>query len=192
MTWSHTSRGRALDLLEPQPDDVDLDEIATALGNQCRYAGCVRRFYSVAEHSWHIAAWLNSYGVQREVVLGGLLHDAAEAYTGDLIWPVQQVLWQAAPSAKLAWRGMQQRLETLIAVEVGIKPAWLHHSLVREADERILLDERAALLPTPGPRPWLADMEGLEPLGVQIYGWRPEVAASQWRALLRHLIGRRA
>lgn len=56
--WTHTSRGRAFDLLSPSPVDVDVEEVARALGFLCRYAGGVSRYYSVAEHSVLICDWL--------------------------------------------------------------------------------------------------------------------------------------
>jgi hypothetical protein len=179
MTWTHTSRGRALDLLDPQPDDVDLAEIALALGNQCRYNGCVLRFYSVAEHSVLISEALERGGCARELQLGGLLHDAAEAYTGDITWPMQAVLFDGeyGRQPRLRYKAVQSRLGALIAAKAGIDPCYLHDDLVRHADLRILLDEREVLL-AGRPRPW--DIEGLAPLGVTITGWLPDEARQRW------------
>lgn len=186
MTWTHTSRGRALDLINPQPDDVDLDEVARSLGNQCRYNGCVRRFYSVAEHSVLIARWLRDQGESPEVVLGGLLHDGAEAYTGDITWPVQAVLFAplggpqgvASNTVRDRYKVIQARLDDLIANAAGLNANWLHVQAVKTADLRILLDERAVLLTEPPPLPWAVEAElGLRPLGVEIRCWSPEEAA---------------
>lgn len=177
MTWTHTMRGRALDLLDPKPEDISLREIARALAQQCRYAGNVNRYYSVAEHSIHIAAWLQDQGADRDLVLAGLLHDAAEAYTGDITWPMQAVLWEAAPEARDAYSAVQGRLDRLIAELAGIPAALLHDTAVKTADMRILLDERSALLGGPPPRPWVVESElGLKPLGRQILSMPPDVA----------------
>jgi hypothetical protein len=178
MTWTHTSRGRALDLLNPVEGDVNLDEIAQALSQQCRYAGCIKRFYSVAEHSVLIAKAIDrDHPGRPDLVLAGLLHDGAEAYTGDITWPMQQVLWGASPAAREAYKAVQMRLDALICGLVGLDPALLHDPLVREYDLRILLDERAVLLEG---RPAAWDVERLQPLGVPVEGWIPGRAYIEW------------
>lgn len=186
MTWTHTSRGRALDLLAPTIDDVDLREIAGALGRQCRYNGCVSRFYSVAEHSVLIAQHLSREGHPRDVVIAGLLHDAAEAYTGDLTWPVQEVLWAVAPEARRAYKAVQRGLDALICQHARIDPDLLYCDEVKARDLRILLDEREALLHG-RPRQWFVDGPGWEPLGVTIIGLSPMDAACAFRDALEWL-----
>ena len=190
MTWTHTTRGRALDLLNPRKEDISINEIAAALGNQCRYAGGVSKFYSVAEHSVLIAQWLRAQEHGPWTQMGGLLHDAAEAYTGDITWPMQQVLFgdhgpddaanEAGRVVRARYKRTQYLLDELIANEAGIASAWLHVVAVRDADLRILLDERAALLTEPPPRPWPIEEDGAKPLGVKISGWKPKHASAKW------------
>lgn len=176
--WTHTSRGRALDLIDPHLDDVDLVEVGMALGRQCRYNGCTTRYYSVAEHSVLISRALERDGHPPLVQLAGLLHDAAEAYTGDITWPVQQVLWGASVGARAAYEAMRRRLDELICQHAHAA-RWdeladlLHRDPVRTYDLRILLDERDHVL-TGRPRPWAVEEQGLTPLGVVIEGWAPE------------------
>lgn len=178
MTWTHTSRGRALDLLDPKPGDVDLGEIGQSLAQQCRYNGCVRRFYSVAEHSVLISRWLfATFPEVPQLRIAGLLHDAAEAYTGDITYPMQVVLWASAPEAREAYKQVQARLDALICGPLDFSPEWLHCPEVRNADLRILLDEREALL-LGRPKPW--DVEDMGPLGVTIEGWSPSYAFLTW------------
>ena len=57
--------------LEPRVEDIHIEDIARALANICRYAGHVRHFYSVAEHSFRVCD-----KVSRENALWALLHDA--------------------------------------------------------------------------------------------------------------------
>ena len=82
--WIGTFSGRRMDLSNPDPAQVDLADIARALGNQCRYTGHVRHHYSVAEHCLHVADL-----VPDEYKLAALLHDAQEAYITDLSTPVK-------------------------------------------------------------------------------------------------------
>lgn len=67
---------------------VSIVDIAHSLSLQCRYTGHVRKFYSVAEHCWRMSV-ANLHGT----VLSRLMHDAAEAYVGDIAAPFKQLLW---------------------------------------------------------------------------------------------------
>jgi len=82
-----TGSGRFFDLLAPEEYDYDIDEIATSLSNICRYTGHVTTFYSVAEHSV-----LVSRLVPTSFALCGLLHDASEAFVGDVSSPLKRLL----------------------------------------------------------------------------------------------------
>lgn len=70
-------------------DDIDLWDIATSLSRQCRYNGHVWGFLSVARHSIWVSECLGDHGHGPVVRLAGLLHDAAEAYLGDMIRPLK-------------------------------------------------------------------------------------------------------
>lgn len=87
MTYIRTHNGHTFRMAADaiSANRVDLDDIATSLAKQCRFNGHVPGFYSVAEHSVIV-----SYLVPPELALLGLLHDAAEAYLGDIISPVKQ------------------------------------------------------------------------------------------------------
>lgn len=87
MTYIRTHSGHTFEmsLLADNTRRICLDDIATSLAKQCRFNGHVPGFYSVAEHSVIV-----SYLVPPELALLGLLHDAAEAYLGDIVSPVKQ------------------------------------------------------------------------------------------------------
>lgn len=129
-----TATGRRLDPFAPRADDIDIVDIATALSNICRYGGHVRRFYSVAEHSLHVA-----WQLPRELRLDGLLHDAAEAYLGDIPRPIKKAAGLAG------WREAEAAVERAVAERFDIQ--YPMHPAVRAIDDRIILDEWAALKP---------------------------------------------
>lgn len=85
--YMYTVTGKQFNFIEPNVDDVDIKDIATGLSNICRYSGQLNTFYSVAQHSV-----LVSRVVSEEYALEALLHDASEAYIGDVITPVKQFL----------------------------------------------------------------------------------------------------
>lgn len=169
--WMQTHTGRAFWPLDPRAEDVDPLDIAHALSHLCRYGGHVKRFYSVAEHCWHI-----SQSVAPQHALWGLLHDASEAYLVDLPRPIKRSM----PSYIEAERRVQAVICERFGLDV-VEPAE-----VKAADSRILLDERAVLL-GPMPRPWAADLEQLTPLGVTIRAHEPKVAKSLYLSTLELL-----
>ena len=76
--------GREVNLKKLQPEDIDITDIAWGLGRTLRYGGHIREDFTVAHHSI-----IMSYCVSERYRLEALLHDAAEAYMGDMIWPVK-------------------------------------------------------------------------------------------------------
>lgn len=85
--WFMSASGRRFWPLDPRPADVHPGDIAHGLSMLCRFCGHVRSFYSVAQHSV-----LVSRVVHPRAALAGLLHDASEAYLGDLIRPIKRHL----------------------------------------------------------------------------------------------------
>lgn len=79
-----TYSGKPFYPTSPSVDDVDILDIAHSLSNLCRFNGHCWKFYSVAQHSVIV-----SRVCAKEYALDGLLHDATEAYIGDIIRPVK-------------------------------------------------------------------------------------------------------
>ena len=92
MTWIPTFSGRVFDLENPSADVVHIDDIAHALAYQCRFNGHCREFYSVAQHSVLVADIVAERGGKPGGELAALLHDAAEAYLGDIVAPLKHKL----------------------------------------------------------------------------------------------------
>ena len=81
--WMMLSNGKKFYPLEPDLELIDIEDIAISLSLICRYIGKTRSHYSVAEHSVYI-----SQIVSPENALWGLMHDAAEAFVGDMPYPI--------------------------------------------------------------------------------------------------------
>jgi hypothetical protein len=166
--WMALRSGGRYYPLEPRAEDIEPTDIAHALGMLCRYGGHVDRFYSVAEH-----CVLMSLSVPQEDALAALLHDATEAYVVDVPRPIKRLMPE--------YEVIEARVWSVIAERFGI-PATLPDS-VHAADNNILFDETAALLPT---ATWAAEL-GLSPIGVTITGWDPVTAESMYLMRLQEL-----
>ena len=171
-SWMQTFTGRQFFPLAPRADEVDPVDIAHALSMICRYGGHTTRFYSVAEH-----CVLMSHAVPKEHALAALLHDATEAYVGDMVRPLKHHMG--------AYRAIEHGVMFAIAVRFNLPSVEMPGS-VKDADNRILLDERAALLTEP-PVAWQQD--DLLPLGVNVSGWGPAYAEYQYTERLAELLG---
>lgn len=140
--------------LDPRPEDVHLEDIAHALGMQCRWGGHVYHFFSVAQHcvlvSKHCRQW----------PLKGLLHDAAEAYLVDVPTPIKKHLF--------GYTDIERTLLGVIGERFGLGGGLQDmHREVHNADGRALATEQRDLRPaydfwTPPLRPW---KEHIEPWG---------------------------
>lgn len=167
-SWLQTYTGLQFYPMDPDPGAVEIADIARALSMQCRYNGHVSEFYSVAEH-----CVLVSRLVPAEDALWGLLHDATEAYVGDMIRPLKNHM--------PAYREAEARVMAAISERFGLKGAM--PLSVKEADNRVLLDEKARLLGS-GPAPW--DVPG-EAYGIEIRAWSPAEAEAAYIARFEEL-----
>jgi 5'-deoxynucleotidase YfbR-like HD superfamily hydrolase len=108
-----TFTGR-VDPLNPVVDEINIEDIAHALSRQCRYNGHCVGFISVARHCIWVASHLETEGFDETVQLTGLLHDAAEAYLGDLVRPIKH------SEFGVAYLKVEAVLEEVIAEKFGI------------------------------------------------------------------------
>lgn len=136
LPYVETVSGKRLYFLNPQPDQIDINDIAHALSQQCRYAGHSRRFYSIAEHSGLVSKLL--IGTNQE--LAGLLHDAAEAYLSDIPAPVKQFCTE--------YQRIEEVLEEAIADKFGFE--YPLHPAVKHCDLVMLSTESHNLMPSQG------------------------------------------
>lgn len=129
--------GKMLDLSNPAYEDVDIDDIAHGLSNICRFNGSCPRFYSVAEHSI-----LVSMMVPKPMAAVALLHDAHEAYIGDIVTPVKEIIGSDRLSA------LKARLDDAIWSKL-LKPgaAPFHDMEIDIADRRMLQVEQSKFFP---------------------------------------------
>lgn len=186
--WMQTFTGKRFYPLSPKAEDVDPLDIAHALSMLCRYNGHIDRFYSVAEHCVLMARYVRAQTDDNQLALEALLHDGTEAYVGDMIRPLKHT------AEMKIFREVEDRVMNAIAERFGL-PLDEHGNhrkpdVVQDADTRILLTERSALMPNYHPSDrW--KMDGMEPLEVTIEAWSPERAEREYRWELQMLGGLR-
>ncbi|MGE4567897.1 MAG: hypothetical protein AB7C90_01770 [Bacteroidales bacterium] len=82
-----TASGQEINLFNPDPDKISIMDISASLSKICRFGGNINKFYSVAQHAC-LVAWL----APPQLSQAALMHDAAEAYCGDVIRPLKSML----------------------------------------------------------------------------------------------------
>ncbi len=130
--------GHYVDLANPTADMIDLESIAAALSKICRFGGHCPRFYSVAEHSALATQLAHEDGISDERLAAVFMHDAAEAYVGDMVKPLKITL----PDFALA----ESRIESAIAEHFGIDFG-RYADVIKHYDRAMLKAEKLAMWP---------------------------------------------
>jgi len=170
--WIQTYSGKQYWPIDPRPEDVNIEDVAHALSMLCRFGGHCLRFYSVAEHSVHIARWLLArHGAH--VALCGLLHDSTEAYVADVPSPTKPHLSGYKEIEARNWSEISWKFSLPLTIPREVK----------EADARILADEISQNM-APCIVPWSYEPA---PLGVSLEFWDPERAELEFLAAFREL-----
>jgi hypothetical protein len=136
-----TRTGKRFEPLSPDPALICIEDIAHALSHQCRFSGHTSRHYSVAEHSVRVAELLARWGYGIEMQIGGLLHDAYEAYAQDVASPIKHTP-EMAPYREIEAAGM-----VAIAKRFDLARGFDKSPPVVEADLTMLATEARDLMP---------------------------------------------
>jgi uncharacterized protein len=165
--WMQTYSGRKFYPLNPREQDIAIEDIAHALSLICRYGGHCLKFYSVAEHCVLMAA-----KALAPLKLTTLLHDASEAYLGDVIRPLKRNF--------TAYKAAEMAVEQVIASKFGTQ--FPLPKEVKALDEAILFDELEQNMSYP-PEPWHVT----KGLGVKLQFWKPIRAEAEFLKAFKDL-----
>lgn len=130
MSYITTYSGLDFNYLKPAVSSICIEDIAQALSHECRFAGHLPNFYSVAQH-----CWLISQIVPEEFALEALLHDATEAYCKDIPSPLKRLL----PD----YQAIELRVDSVVRETFGL-PAEMSE-VVHYCDLVMLATERQEL-----------------------------------------------
>jgi 5'-deoxynucleotidase YfbR-like HD superfamily hydrolase len=169
-----TYSGKMFNLIEPTPEMIDIRDIAHALANIGRFNGHTKQFYSVAQHCVIVSAL-----VPDDQKLAGLLHDATEAYLGDVTAPLKHQL--------PAYIELENKLAGVIAAKYGI-PAKKSDE-VHKADMIALVTEARDLMGTEENKEYW-DLP-YEPLQEAIIPWTTFDAESNFNLMFLNYLAER-
>ena len=178
--YLQTVSGRWVNPLDPDPEQFDIEDIARALGNLCRFGGHCRAFYSVAQHSVIVSELVQQRAGDVEDVFAALMHDASEAYLGDMPHPLKH----RSPLGA-AFKEAENRLEAALRAHFAIKADVPE---IKRADRALLATERRAFSAERWTWP---ELDGVEPLALELTAWPPETAAKAFLARYAELAAKR-
>lgn len=139
--WVQVYSGNKFYPNDPRAEDFSIVDIAHCLSMQCRFAGHIEEFYSVAEHSVNV-----SNLCLPENKLAGLLHDGSETFISDIVSPAKRQLPDYAV--------MEKRIQETVYTKFGLPVE--HNDDVKRADLIMLYTEARQLL-KPSPEQWMDD-----------------------------------
>lgn|SRR6185312_4619791 len=158
--WIITYTGKRFFPLDPRPDEICIEDIAHALSNVCRFGGHVRTFYSVAQHCVLAARYVDG---DLALKRWALLHDASEAYLGDMVKPLKNTMH--------AFEEVERNVMEVIARKFGLEP--FEPLEVIEIDRRLCVTEARDLI---GANVWWNPWLKIQPFPSSIVACTPQEA----------------
>lgn len=184
MSWILTHSGKPFDLLNATAAQINPLDIAHALSLICRFNGHCYRHYSVAQHSLLAADIVQSQGHGPEIQLLALLHDAPEAYIGDMTRPLKHHLRSQASGCMSDYDRVEAHLWQIICERFGLEPELT--DCIHDADMIALATEKRDLLPD-HPTAWDC-LHGITPHNSELPAWTPTQARQAFHDRLLDLL----
>ena len=178
--YLQTVSGRFVNPFDPDPEQLDIGDIARALANVCRFGGHCRSFYSVAQHSVIVSELVEQRGGDVEDVFAALMHDATEAYLGDMPHPIKH----RSPLGA-AFKEAEDHLEAVLRARFNIKAEVPE---IKKVDRALLATERKALS---GEGWHWPELDGVVPLEMELTAWPADEAARAFAARYAELEAKR-
>ena len=167
-----TFTGKMFDVFDPDPNQIDIFDIAHHLSLMTRFNGACKWFYSIAQHSINCSQRAADYHYPRpseeKLALALLMHDAAEAYVGDIVRPIKRKITDFSVVENGVMDAINTRFDLPPVAEIrGYKAA------IKEVDNRMLVTEKLQLM-DPNVRWAIEDI--FEPYDLELELWQPRAA----------------
>jgi 5'-deoxynucleotidase YfbR-like HD superfamily hydrolase len=181
-SWSQSYSGAMYWILDPVPEEVHLVDIVVGLVNASRYRGQTMFFYSVLTHCILVSRAVEKLALERgwskedaqEAALEGLMHDASEAYLGDVARPLKR------SKEMRGYCKVEALWEDVIRTRFRIRSSPESAKLVKECDNRVVLDEIHTFMRDPDMWKRNGRYLDLKPLGVEVPNWTKEQTMNEF------------
>lgn len=182
--WCQSFTGRKMHPLDPRPEDFVIEDIAHALSRVARFAGHTKGdlAYSVAQHSV-----LAARHVSPKAKLAALLHDASEAYTGDVPRPLKRHMHFDIDGEMVPFKVVEDRIQDAIHERFGVVVDDAILAEVKAIDEALLVTEARDLMAPLHPDWSLEWLRNRTPLAERIVPWSAETAKTAFLSVFRDL-----
>lgn len=170
MTKINTYYGKTIDYTNPDPEQIDIRDIAHNLSFENRFIGQTEKPYSVAQHCVLGSRVFEEMNMYRNAFMF-LLHDAAEAYVKDIPTPLKKLLGST-------YKDIEQRFTRAIMTKF-LLPV-IEDFGIKTMDLCMLAAEKEQLL-SPGTVPW-TQLESVRPMNVHIVPWSQPHAEREFLA----------
>jgi 5'-deoxynucleotidase YfbR-like HD superfamily hydrolase len=163
--WTGTNSGCKINLTKPDLDQINIEDIANALSKVCRFNGQLKTFYSVAQHSIHVAEMVPTH-----LKLTALLHDASEAYICDVPTPLKKMLGSV-------YTDIEDTLSEAIGLKFGVELVNLD-PLIKQADRIMVVSERDTF--QANPLKWGEEYENVLRFPGNLQAYSPDSAKTKF------------
>lgn len=176
--WVQTASGKKVFPMNPKPEDIEIEDIAHALSNICRFGGHCQSFYSVSQHSVLVSKCCDP----RDALIG-LLHDSPESLLVDLPRPIKHAMRKLGNTF---FDDCEAKLMAAIAKRFGLPPE-IPES-VHAADLKLLVTEARDLMSPLHPDWHYCVENGYEALEERIVPWEPARAKREFLARFEEVL----
>lgn len=174
--WLQTFNGKYFPLENIQTSAIGMEDISHHLSMLCRFTGAVTRFYSVAEHCCLVADEVYDRTGLADMAMTALLHDAHEAYTGDLNAPVKYL--PGMERYRMLGKQIQLHIHAKFSKYCNLTTSC--QKLVKKIDMELLATERKLIMLKTDFK-WAIDEQNIRPIStIDIEGWMPARAKAEY------------
>ena len=159
-----TISGLFVNFLDPKPETITIFDIAWHLAGINRFTGASKVLHNVAHHSVIISDW-----VAPQFALHGLLHDAHEAYVGDMSSPLKQLLPE--------YRVIADRMQRVIWEKFGMEPR--DPEIVKYCDKVELVTEKRDIMTATDTDHW-SGFDHIPPDPGKLVPWKPSKSRAEF------------
>lgn len=182
--WCQTFLGVKFHHLDPRPEDIRIEDIAHALSHVARFGGHTKPTvgYSVAQH-----CVLAARHVSPAAQLAALLHDASEAYTGDVPRPLKRHMAFLLDGEVIPFKVVEDRIQACVHERFNVVVTPEIEAEVKAIDESLLVTEARDLMSPLHPDWSLEWLKGRTPLESKVTPWSSLFAKSEFLREFRRL-----